>query len=325
MSFLFSGESRSPKNTSTERFVSIRGSDAYKELCSLGMLPSSKDLRQDSIFRAVANEVKQVRQDVVEINSRVVAEVQLEKELAEHLNQKLRASEYKVDHLAKKVVRLRQKHSTNTQRQVRKLDECIEDFEHNIRELQSTVADMVDRLESIDVGLPEKERLIGDHQLNARHYPLLYELFRDKFPSKFGALRGSGADSSLPEMAFPKAWGEPETGDQSHHDVATCEVPPLEMGSAEEACFYHPQNLAADHIRNHFMNSRSSDINERELEISGSAHATKASSARENIPERILMPQFQKVASPQTAPTLENIEVTVPFSSKSAGHERQNG
>ncbi|AET39529.1 Vab2p Ecym_4490 [Eremothecium cymbalariae DBVPG len=329
MSFLFSGDPRNLKRRIRHDFIPIKGSEVYKQLNSLAALPSCKELRQDNIFKIVSNEIRQVKSDIQGIQTRVNAEVDAEKEQADQLNQKLRTSAYKIDHTAKRVFRLRYKHENNTKKQIMELDTYIDSIDQSLKECQDIVNEVISDLSNVDLRLPEKERLLSNQQLNERHYPLLYNIFRGKFPSKFQSIQMlKSNDSSEIEIRPPvtEIYADSCGVEVSKRDykgnLQTNQSTPLGLGIEMEDEFYSPKSPKF------FAIQGSSCLGS--LERSGCKKSTTGyssnspnldSATRDVIPDKILMPRFQRVAAPQTATTLENVQITEPFVAVSAKNE----
>ncbi|AMD20738.1 HDL006Cp [Eremothecium sinecaudum] len=323
MSFLFSADSSSNRKKTKPSFESIKSSDAYRELTTLSTVQRAKELRQDNIFKIVSNEANQVKVDILDIHARLLAEIESEKLQADEINQKLKTSANKLDRIAKRVTRLRNKHDANTKHQLKEIARHITDISESLADFNVMITEIVGLLGNVDLSLPEKDRLINNQQLNEIHYPLLYDLFRGKFPSRFEKHETPCIYNGTDMSPQPIQQSETELHTANSVMKPTLNEPqimqPLSSGMelGGNGLIDQSPNMTNDHFKDSFSGNVMSVGYRKDADLSSSEDPLANTFNKEPIPNKLLLPKFQRSAPPQTAATLENVHITEPFSATS--------
>lgn len=292
MSFLFQKGSNDLKMKSKRSFKPIKSSNSYKQLDQLQNLPSSTNLRQDRLFGIVSHELKQVTSDVIKINNNILSEIDTELQQCEELHRKLKRSSEKIDEAYSSLIKQRGKYDSYFNKNLNLFHVTTTKTDSNLILIKNITEEIISNFNQTNNSLPEKEQLIKAHTLNEQHYPLLFELLRKSFPEKFNEHDKQSTQECSPSIEIVSQGIKK----LSHNDFN----------------FYRSSKEIVSFTDSHDYQSV--------CDISSKCIHPEA----RNTSFVLLMPKFQKTCVPSISTTVENVEISQPFTSASTPQNETN-
>lgn len=198
------------------KFQSIIDSDAFRRLRSIDSVPNYKTLSWNSIFDASKEELDNVKKDIINSYAVVQKDVADETKQMELLEQHLKNSVKKVNYIYSSTLKTR-KHNRGYEHSSKILDKLIhgvDALERNMETLTKNMDDIVECLVKTDSKLPTRSQLLSIDSLNQRHYPLLFDMIKRKYPDNFvkkstkklvkGAQLDKESKSEIPIVSGPE-------------------------------------------------------------------------------------------------------------------------
>lgn len=165
-------------------FRSIEVSQAYADYKTLESIPDSKALVVSNVFRASGEAIKIVLKDVVDVSETVSRELNDETIQMSKIETTIKKTIKRINGLYTKTVKKRITHGKYPygSKSIDDLDKKVCALYDDIDKLDYLILSLSIDVTSADLKLPIENRLFNENVVNQQHYPLLFDLLRDRAP-----------------------------------------------------------------------------------------------------------------------------------------------
>lgn len=204
------------------KFETIEGSQSYTKLKTLPPFVKSQDVLFNSIFTHVKEEMDNVSKDMKYVHKIIQSDIKNESEQMTKLDEKLRNSAKRINHIFLKNQRFREKYGNNSygSKKFQVLKDNVDTLEEKIESIKSIGDQILNHFIETDCKLRENHRLLRPDIINERHYPTIFALLKEKHPGLFG--RSEPKDENLESFkSLPEADtrpGSPVDNVESEHN-----------------------------------------------------------------------------------------------------------
>lgn len=171
------------------KFETIEGSQPYTKLKTLPPFVKSQDVLFESIFNHVREEMNNVANDMKYVHKIIQSDIKNETEQMTKLDEKLRNSAKRINHIFLKNQRFRDKYGNNSfgSKKFQILKDNVDILNDKIDKIESIGDQILNHFIETDSKLRENHRLLRPDIINERHYPIIFALLKEKHPELFGS------------------------------------------------------------------------------------------------------------------------------------------
>ncbi|SMN19999.1 similar to Saccharomyces cerevisiae YEL005C VAB2 Protein with a potential role in vacuolar function, as suggested by its ability to bind Vac8p [Maudiozyma saulgeensis] len=169
------------------KFVTIEGSTSYDKLKALPPFVKSQNVLLESLFTSVKTELSQVSEDMQSVHKIIESDIKSETEQMTKLDERLRDSAKKINHIYMKNLRFRNKYGTSTHgsKRFQMTKDNVIELEERIGHINKVKDEILNKFIEVDRKLRKNQRLLLPDSINERHYPTLFTLLKKQYPTLF--------------------------------------------------------------------------------------------------------------------------------------------
>lgn len=167
------------------KFVTIEGSTSYDKLKAMPSFVRSQDVLLDSLFSSVKTELNQVLEDLQFVHKVIESDIRSETAQMSKLDERLRGSAKKINHIYMKNLRFRHKYGTSTHgsKRFQLTKDNIEELDERIGNISTVKEQILNKFIDVDMKLRKNQRLLLSDSINERHYPIIFALLKKRHPT----------------------------------------------------------------------------------------------------------------------------------------------
>ncbi|KAG0668072.1 Vac8p binding [Maudiozyma exigua] len=176
------------------KFETIEGSQSYTKLKTLLPFVRTQDVLFVSIFAHVKEEMNNVTDDLKYVHKVIQSDIKNETEQMTKLEEKLRNSAKRINHIFIKNQRFRDKYGSNAygSKKFQILKENVDILEEKFDSIETIGDQILNYFIEIDSKLWKNHRLLRPDVINERHYPIIFALLKEKHPEVFQQAEQTG-------------------------------------------------------------------------------------------------------------------------------------